>query len=367
MKKATLLVLSFVCAQQLCSQDILRYLPRFQHVDVGFTTGTLGIGLEVATPVTDFMDVRTGFTYVPHFEVNMDFPIQVIKNGKPDQESFNYRKNMMKRLTGYEVDDHVEVIGEPHYSNFKFLLDFKPLRDKHWFFTAGFYLGGRNIARAYNTTEEMPSLFAVRLFNRIRDTYINNGTIDILGNNSGFSIDPELGELLKETGEMGIQVGYYTHPVLYSENVYNTEWVMNDDKNPDNPQNYDNGGPGYEAGELILHKANDPDDPLHKVGDPYLMQPDENSMVKARIRVNSFRPYLGFGYGGRLLKKDDRYHVHFECGALFWGGTPAIITHDGTNLSKDVERISGKVGDYVDFFSSFKVYPVLSLRLTRRF
>ena len=205
------------------------------------------------------------------------------------------------------------------------------------------------------------SLFAVSLFNHLRDVYLNNETIN------GVPLDPVLGEKLKNAGAMGVQVGYYTHPILYPENVYNIEWIANDPDHPDNPQNLDNGGPGFEPGELVEHYANDPSDPLHDVGDPYLMQPDENSMVKARLRVNAFKPYLGFGYGGRLLKNDDRYHVHFECGALFWGGTPAIITHDGTNLAKDVDHISGKVGDYVDFFTFFKVYPVLNLRLTRRF
>ena len=41
------------------------------------------------------------------------------------------------------------------------------------------------------------------------------------------------------------------------------------------------------------------------------------------------------------------------------------ITHDGTNLTKDVENISGKVGDWVDFLGGFKVYPVLQVRFTK--
>lgn len=103
-----------------------------------------------------------------------------------------------------------------------------------------------------------------------------------------------------------------------------------------------------------------------KDGTPNRMEPDADNMVSCKIKVNNFRPYLGFGYGGALSKRSDRNWISFDCGAMFWGGTPKIITHDGVNLAKDVENISGKVGDYVSLFKGIKVYPVLELRLTHR-
>jgi hypothetical protein len=50
---------------------------------------------------------------------------------------------------------------------------------------------------------------------------------------------------------------------------------------------------------------------------------------------------------------------------MFWGGTPRIYTHDGTDLSRDVENIGGKVGTYVDIVKAFKVFPVMNVRFTR--
>ena len=88
-------------------------------------------------------------------------------------------------------------------------------------------------------------------------------------------------------------------------------------------------------------------------------------MVKAEVRVNAFKPYLGFGYGGRLFKGDDRYMVSFDCGAMFWGGTPSILTHDGTDLAKDVEDVQWRVGDYVRLIKGVKAFPVLNVRITR--
>ena len=64
--------------------------PFFRHVDIGVTAGSLGVGLEVAAPLTSFLDVRTGFTYMPHFKPKMDFEVQVYdKDGKPNESRFN--------------------------------------------------------------------------------------------------------------------------------------------------------------------------------------------------------------------------------------------------------------------------------------
>ena len=68
---------------------------------------------------------------------------------------------------------------------------------------------------------------------------------------------------------------------------------------------------------------------------------------------------------GRLLKNRDDLKVSFDLGAMFWGGTPDLYVHDGVNLTKDVENIGGQVGDYVDLFKVFKVYPVLQVRFTK--
>ena len=88
-------------------------------------------------------------------------------------------------------------------------------------------------------------------------------------------------------------------------------------------------------------------------------------MVHVYAKSNAFKPYVGFGYGGRLLKNRDDLKVSFDLGAMFWGGTPDLYVHDGVNLTKDVENIGGQVGDYVDLFKVFKVYPVLQVRFTK--
>jgi hypothetical protein len=96
------------------------------------------------------------------------------------------------------------------------------------------------------------------------------------------------------------------------------------------------------------------------------MLPNENSMVYVDARTNSFKPYLGFGYEGRLIKGNDNYHVGFDAGLMFWGGTPSIITHEGIDLAKDVDDLVIQNAKYIDFVKGVKVFPVLNFRITRR-
>ena len=98
------------------------------------------------------------------------------------------------------------------------------------------------------------------------------------------------------------------------------------------------------------------------------MEPDTYSgMVRAWVKVNRWKPYLGFGYGGLLSKREKHWRLSCDCGVMFWGGTPKIPTHDGVDLARDVEDLWGRVGTNVRFIKFFKAFPVVDLRLTRSF
>lgn len=279
----------------------------FNKLDVALTLGTTGVGIDVASPVTDFMQVRAGFTYMPKFEYKMDFPIEVGEGSREEQQNrFERLSGMLEQFTGHAINDRVDMVGEPSFGNFKLLVDFFPLNDKRWHVTAGFYAGPSKIGKAYNTTADMPTLFAVSMYNSMYDKAANDEPILEMGN---FSI---WGDQLLEYGRMGIPMG---------------------------------------------QKAD---------GTTYRMEPDGNSMVSAKMKVNRFRPYLGFGYGTSMMNNNSKYNISFDCGVLFWGGTPSVLTHDGTDLVKDVKNVPGKVGDYVDLAKQFKVFPVVEVRISRR-
>lgn len=307
--------LFFPTAQYLKKHNI------FQHLDVSFTLGSTGIGFEASSPISDFGRLRAGFSFMPHFHYHVGMPVQIGDSPEESAAKFETLAGMLKDITGFSVDDRIGMIGVPTFHNFNLLFDFYPIKkNKHWHFTAGFYLGNSKIAEAYNTTEDMPSLVAVSLYNHMYGKAINREPFLVVKMNGGtfaFTEDPELQDVFYDKfssyGRMGVYLG--TH--------------VSD-------------------------------------GSPYILEPDENSMVKAEVRANSFKPYLGFGYGGRLFKGDDRYKIYFDCGALFWGGIPNVITHDGTDLANDVENVEGRTGVYIDLIQTLKVFPVISVRFTRK-
>ena len=42
------------------------------HMDVGVNVGTMGLGIDVAMPIGDYVRVRAGYTYMPSFTLHAD-------------------------------------------------------------------------------------------------------------------------------------------------------------------------------------------------------------------------------------------------------------------------------------------------------
>lgn len=288
----------------------------FKHLDVALTLGTTGIGFDLATPVYgDLLQLRAGYAFMPGFRQTMTFGVDnYTKDGTIVSSKKEQVSELMKKFTGYDIDYEVDMVGVPTYHNAKLLVDVFPFKNKKWHFTTGFYAGPSRIAKAYNTTEDMPTLMAVGVYNNLYDFFAEEKYIDepLYGD---YYLDWEVGDMLRDKmagyGRMGIYLG-------------------------------------------------DMADGL------YMMLPNEDGMVKCTVHTNSFKPYLGFGYGDGMGSYDKKYSISFDCGVMFWGGSPKVITHDGTDLVYQVDNVRGKVGKCVDFISAFKVFPVLNLRITRR-
>lgn len=283
------------------------------HLDASITLGTTGLGFDLATPAGEYVELRAGYAFMPRLHFNMGFGVQVGETR--DRKQFKQLADMLYDLTGYEANDEITMIGIPTWNNFKFLVDIYPFKDdRRWHFTAGVYIGSSEFAKAYNRTEDMPTLLAVGIYNQLYDKALNYEPLMSYGDLQ--LDDPELQDKLHDKfqswGRMSMPVGE--------------------------------------------HKSDDT---------KYMMEPGHDGMVKARATTCTVKPYLGFGYGGQLIKGDDRYKVSFDCGMMFWGGTPDVYMHDGTDLSRDIKNIKGKVGDYTSLIRALKVFPVLNVRFTR--
>lgn len=332
MKKIVLAVMASMTVSLAHAQGVSQWMKDngvFQNLDVSLTAGTTGIGIDVASKIGNNVQLRAGYEYMPRFKKSIYFPVEV--GGQPavdyDDEGnrietrFDRLSKMLTDLTGFKVEDEVEMVGKPTVNNFKFLVDVFPFKNKHWHVTGGFYWGPSQFAYAENSTQAMTSLLAVSMYNQLYEKCVADlPIIHIDGNDE----DPD---------NPGLD--------LFLDDAYRQRII-----------NY--GRMGFRVGD----KKSD--------GEPYVMEPDGASgMVKVRAKSNSFKPYLGFGYGGKLMKSRDDWKVSFDAGMMFWGGTPHLYTHDGTDLTHDVEHITGKVGDWVDLIGGIKVYPVLSVRFTK--
>ena len=343
MKKFLVITMMACAAVSVQAQDVSNYLKThnvFQHLDLSVNVGTSGIGFDVATPIGNYVQLRAGYEFMPHFHYSVNFPVEVggqpavqyDENGNRIETRFDRLAKNLKEITGFDVDDHVEMVGKTTMNNFKLLFDVFPFKEnKHWHFTAGFYWGPSQFAYADNSIDAMVSLLAVEMYNNLYQRVENfwetgEPIMEITIGGQPYVI-PELNphqvQTVLDYGRMGFTLGQY------KEDVYSPEGLL-----------------------------------IHAKGDDYVMEPGPDHQVHVYAKSNSFKPYLGFGYGGRLVKNRDDWKVSFDAGVMFWG-TPDLYTHDGTNLTKDVENITGKVGDYVDFAKGLKVYPTISVRFTK--
>lgn len=272
----------------------------FKHLEVSLTAGTSGIGLDVATPICTFMQVRLGYDYMPQFKKQFSMnlagggeaPRQYNAQGNRIKTPFDKIQQYMYEQTGMEIDDHIMLTGQATMHNAKALVDIYPLKyDKHWHITAGVYWGLAEFAKADLNGESQTTISLMEEYNQAY-------------------ADADSDDAIKGYGRLALYPG----------------------------------------------DAN---------GKPYEVDPAADGSVRIRTTSNAVKPYLGFGYTGRLKGTRDDWKVSAELGFMFWGGTPSQRMHDGTNLSKDVSNIPGALGDYVSVIKFMKVYPVLSVRFAK--
>jgi hypothetical protein len=283
------------------------------NLGVGVNLGTTGIGIDVATKLTNWASLRMGVDYTPGIIVPMNFNVNCYTGETLTPTKFAKLQELMQEFTGFYVDDNIRMDCQARMVNFKFLVDFYPLRNKHWYVTAGFYWGSSYVAKSINARSEMSSLLAIAMYNRMYD-YIANTDFMEEPLYKDYYLDPDVADALKERferyGRVGVHMGDY------------------------------------------------------KEGGLYMMEPDADGMVKAKAYVNSFKPYLGLGFKTTMGQHVD---LNVDLGTMMWGGAPKLITHEGVDLVRDVENIPGKVGDYVEIARHLKAYPVLTASFIYRF
>lgn len=146
----------------------------FNHLSVGLNLGTTGIGLDVAMPVGNYVQVRAGVDFMPNIKVKTDLDIDA------------------PQVAGYDIPDNVEVEGKIGFTNGKLLFDVYPFKRSSFHVTAGAYFGSSKIVKAYNKEDGL--LMDITKFNNDVEAGLIPGQ-DKIG--------VELGDYLLEPDENG--------------------------------------------------------------------------------------------------------------------------------------------------------------------
>lgn len=290
----------------------------FNTVEIAANIGTTGLGLELASPMTEWAKLRAGVDWMPQFSIPMTFGMESYVDGKINNK-FEKIKDLMYDISGMTIDKEIKMNSKPTMTTFRLLIDVYPFKaNRHWHLTAGFFVGGNSVGSSMNTMSEMPSLLALNMYDRMYKGITSDEFMDRI----------------------------YDEPI-YGDVYLDPEVAMELQKKM------------LSLGQLGVHVGD------HKDGTPYMMMPDKDGTVSAKARVNRFRPYVGFGYGG-ALSPDGKWQASFDAGVQFWGGAPKVTTHDGTVLN-DLTNLRGKVGTYMDLMKGIPVYPTLDFRISYRF
>lgn len=279
-----------------------------KHLELSLSVGTTGIGLDVATPLSQYVQIRAGFDYMPRFKAKYKYkvlgdgqePVKYDSIGNRVATPFDGIAAYMYDKKGINLEDHISLTGQAKMNNARILVDVYPFHDKDWHFTAGIYYGSSEFARFYNTSDPDAMLQNILTYNQIYR-------------------DAAEGDEVKKLGLLSIQMGLYSHSFK-------------------------------QDGKSRLENGN------------YIMEPTQDGRVEISCTSNSFKPYLGFGYGGRLFPSRNDWKISVEAGALIWGGTPSQTTHDGTELSHHVKDYPHSITGIIKML---KVYPVLSVRIAK--
>lgn len=221
----------------------------FNHLSVGITAGTPGIGVDVAMPIGHYVQARAGFATFPKIGVSTDLDISSV--GVP----------------GYSFPESVGIEAKTGFTNGKVLVDVYPFRSSSFHVTAGAYFGSSTIVKAYNR---------------------ENG-------------------ILKDLAD-------YNAMAPESEQI------------------------GYELGD-------------------YLLKPDAEGNINAKIETAAFKPYVGLGFGRAVPNK--RIGFMFELGCMFWNSPELYCNQDKLTA----ENVGGDEGGIIKTMSKITVYPVLNFRL----
>jgi hypothetical protein len=119
-------LLSILCLEGAMAQKVRRF-GVFDHAAIGVSAGTTGVGFELAAPITDFLVLRAGYSFMPELK---------------------YSTDVHYKAAG--VENETEIEGKLKYGNGHALLDIYPIPGCTFHATVGAFYGTDKLITAEN-------------------------------------------------------------------------------------------------------------------------------------------------------------------------------------------------------------------------
>ena len=111
-------------------------LGYFNSLSIGVNAGTTGWGIDVATPIGQYLSLRAGVTFMPNFTISDDVDVDV-------------------DFEGYHGSHSIDVEGGIKRTSGEILLNFYPFKRSSFFITGGAAFGGDKIIKLKGHSDEL--------------------------------------------------------------------------------------------------------------------------------------------------------------------------------------------------------------------
>lgn len=116
----------------------------FRHLGADLNVGTKGVGIDIATPVTNYLELSFGVNFMPGFKISGDVDVDADDS----------------RFPGLNIDQ-VNVEGKLSRTTMDFKASVYPFGKKNAFFVvAGLSFGGKKIAKLTGHSEDVRAYLA---------------------------------------------------------------------------------------------------------------------------------------------------------------------------------------------------------------
>lgn len=302
--------LLIVCSLMLLGMQNVSAQSKF-HIGAGVGVGTTGIAIDASATYGDYLGARFGVDIMPKIKVNKDIDLKTEDANKQVSQLTNEIKDLNNQLAEYGLPQ-IDLNRFPG-GNLPNKMDVQgKLNNTTFHFLIDVYpFGGKSSFHATVGAYFGPS-----------------DVVSVYNKEEGF-LQP-----IVAYNEAIINAAQYPD-VQAAVNRYNLKMI------------------GAELGDYFLTP-----------------NPADKGDVEALAKVNSFRPYLGIGFGRAVPK--GRVGCQFDLGVQFWGKPEiSVPTYNKTAKTYQMEKIDAdKAGDdagkVLKTISKISVYPVLNFRVIGR-